>query len=372
MRLKVLTAQKGGHMNEIFKGLKVIELATVLAGPTVGMFFAELGAEVIKIENPIVGGDITRKWKLGTEDSKKDYSAYFCSVNWGKQHIFVDLKSEDGKQQVYNLIKDADVVLSNFRAGDDVKLRMDPETLLAIKSDLIIGKISGYGDESSRPAFDVVLQAEAGYMFMNGQPGSNPSKMPVALIDVLAAHQLKEALLIALIKKEKTGKGSIASISLFDAAVSALTNQASNWLMAGHIPKQMGSLHPNIAPYGEILICVDGTRIVLAVGSTAQFSGLCSALGLPDLITDERFATEQSRVEKREELFNLLSAKASKRIGKDLLDQLMNEGVPAGEIRNMEQVFEQDAAQKLVKEEVLNDGTVSKRVSDIAFKIWEK
>ncbi|MFT4524040.1 MAG: crotonobetainyl-CoA:carnitine CoA-transferase CaiB-like acyl-CoA transferase [Bacteroidia bacterium] len=359
-------------MNETFKGLRVIELATVLAGPTVGMFFAELGAEVIKIENPRLGGDITRKWKLGSEDSEKDYSAYFCSVNWGKQHVFADLKTEEGKQQVHNLVKDADIVLSNFRAGDDVKLQMDPEMLLAIKPDLIIGKISGYGNESSRPAFDVVLQAEAGYMFMNGQPGSDPSKMPVALIDVLAAHQLKEALLIALLHKEKTGNGSVVSVSLFDAAVSALTNQASNWLMAGHIPKQMGSLHPNIAPYGEILTCADGTRIVLAIGSAGQLLGLCSVLNLLELISDQRFATEQSRVENREELFKLLSAKASKINGKDLLDQFLKEGVPAGEIRNMEQVFEQEAAQKLVKEEIMSDGTISNRVSDIAFKIWEK
>ncbi|MFT5279813.1 MAG: crotonobetainyl-CoA:carnitine CoA-transferase CaiB-like acyl-CoA transferase [Bacteroidia bacterium] len=359
-------------MNETFKGLRVIELATVLAGPTVGMFFAELGAEVIKIENPRLGGDITRKWKLGSEDSEKDYSAYFCSVNWGKQHVFADLKTEEGKQQVHNLVKDADIVLSNFRAGDDVKLQMDPEMLLAIKPDLIIGKISGYGNESSRPAFDVVLQAEAGYMFMNGQPGSDPSKMPVALIDVLAAHQLKEALLIALLHKEKTGNGSVVSVSLFDAAVSALTNQASNWLMAGHIPKQMGSLHPNIAPYGEILTCADGTRIVLAIGSAGQLLGLCSVLNLLELISDQRFATEQSRVENREELFKLLSAKASKINGKDLLDQFLKEVVPAGEIRNMEQVFEQEAAQKLVKEEIMSDGTISNRVSDIAFKIWEK
>ena len=358
-------------MNETFKGLKVIELATVLAGPTVGMFFAELGAEVIKVENPRRGGDITRKWKLGSEDVEKNYSAYFCSVNWGKQHIFVDLKTEKGQNQVHDLMKDADIALTNFRSGDDLKLRMDSVSLHAINPNLIIGKITGYGDEISRPAFDVVLQAEAGYMFMNGQRGSDPSKMPVAMIDVLAAHQLKEALLIALLKKERHGLGGVVSVSLFDAAISALTNQASNWLMAGHTPQQMGSLHPNIAPYGEILVCADGSRIVLAIGSAGQFAGLCSVLDLPELVSDQRFESEQARVQNRKKLSELLSAKASKRNGQDLLTQFIIEGVPAGEIRNMEQVFEQEAAKRMIKEEVLSDGTISKRVSDIAFKIWD-
>lgn len=357
-------------MNETFKGLKVVELATVLAGPTVGMFLAELGAEVIKVENPTTGGDTTRKWKLKTEDQNKDHCAYFCSVNWGKQHIFVDLKQDKGQQQVRDLIHNADILLTNYRTGEAKKFGLDSDSLRKANPTLIIGNITGYGDESNRPAFDVILQAETGYMYMNGQPGQPPSKMPVALIDVLAAHQLKEGILLALLNRANTGKGSMVSVSLFDAAVSALTNQASNWLMAGHIPSQMGSLHPNIAPYGEILTTKDDTLIVLAVGNKKHFTALCSTLGVDQLVTNEKYSTEHFRIENRESLHQLLQQKAAQFTGQELLAKFSLNEVPAGEIRNMPKVFEQESAQRLIKENKLEDGTTAKRVSDIAFKIW--
>ncbi|MFT4680487.1 MAG: crotonobetainyl-CoA:carnitine CoA-transferase CaiB-like acyl-CoA transferase [Granulosicoccus sp.] len=356
-------------MNEVFQGLKVVELATVLAGPTVGMFFAELGADVIKVENPKTDGDITRKWKLRSENPTSEHSAYFCSVNWGKKHVFIDLKTKRGKQQVYELVKKADVIITNFKFGDDEKLGMGPSTLLNLNSALIYAKITGFGDESPRPAFDVVLQAETGYMHMNGQPGTEASKMPVALIDVLAAHQLKEAILIALLKKASTGKGSVVSVSLFEAAISALTNQASNWLIAGHVPEQMGSLHPNIAPYGEIIVSSDNMRIVLAAGTDRQFMELCKVLDIKHLSTDIRFCTAQGRIKHRKALILLLQEKAGELQGSELMDEILKAGVPAGEIRNMKEVFDLEQAKKMIKQEILTDGTVSQCVSDIAFKI---
>ena len=372
MKYATPMAQKVGHMNKPLTGLKVVELATVLAGPTVGMFLAELGAEVIKIENPNTGGDTTRHWKLPNEDPKVDHCAYFCSVNWGKEHLFIDLKNENGKQQVYGLIAKADVLLTNFRKGDGAKLGFDTDTLFNLNPKLIVGNITGYGSESRRPAFDVVLQAETGYMYMNGHAACGPAKMPVALIDVLAAHQLKEGLLLALLERARSGKGSVVSVSLYDAAISALTNQASNWLMACHIPKAMGSLHPNIAPYGEILTTADGRQVVLAVGNEKQFIALCEALELNDLPDDDRFSSEQQRLINRTELHEFLQTQAGNLKGDELLRRFDELSVPAGEIKNLEQVFEESRAKNMILEETMADGSVSKRVSDIAFEIWQK
>ena len=238
----------------MLKNLKVIELASVLAGPDVGMFFAELGAKVIKVENKLLNGDVTRGWKSVNEDKTAKVSAYFSSVNYNKEYIQLNLKDENDKTKVYKLIADSDIVIANFKPGDDIKLGMDYGTLKKHNSNLIYGEINGYGSQSKRAAYDVVLQAETGFMSMNGNETSGPIKMPIALIDVLAAHQLKEGLLLALLKKEKTNKGSLVEVSLYDTALSSLKNQATNWLMNKFIPQPIGSLHPNIAPYGEIFI----------------------------------------------------------------------------------------------------------------------
>ncbi len=350
--------------NKPLSGLKVLELASVLAGPAVGMFLAELGAEVTKVENPNTGGDVTRSWKLTTEDPNADISAYFASVNFGKQHRFLDLKKDSELAEVKQLATDSDIIIANYRAGQAEAYGLDFASLKKVNPKVIFGNITGFGAEESRPAFDVVLQAETGYMFMNGEPENEPTKMPVALIDVLAAHQLKEAILLALLQREKTSNGAFVEVSLFDAAVSALTNQASNWLMKAHIPKRMGSLHPNIAPYGEILNTQDGKQIVLAVGSNAQFTSLCEVLGLEKLAVDQRFATNQHRVENRTELQQLLQQKASTMKCEVLMDSFLAKNIPAGVIRNLKEVFASEAAQALVRK----DGE-TERVSQIAFKM---
>ena len=351
------------------KGHRVVELASVLAGPSVGMFFAELGAEVIKIENPRTGGDVTRKWKLPTEDPNSATSAYFCSVNWGKQHLFLDLKTEEGRQQVYELVKTADLVVSNYKPGDDRKLLMDYDTLRQYKPDLIYGHITGYGDDDPRAAFDVALQAETGYMYMNGTPETAPLKMPLAMIDILAAHQLKEGMLLALLKKGQTGQGAYITASLFDAAISALTNQASNWLMGKHLPQRIGSKHPNIAPYGDVLFCKGKKPIVLAVGSDQQFIQLCNILEVAHLVQDERFSTNPSRVIHREALIGYLQQKAIQFERELLLKLLDTNKVPVGAIYNMEEVFEMPAAQGMILSERLDSGEETLRPKGVAFNI---
>lgn len=352
---------------QYLKGIKVVELASVLAGPSVGMFLAELGAEIIKIENPKTNGDVTRTWKLSTEDVDSKVSAYFASVNWSKQYQFIDINTEQGQQEVLSLIDNADIVLSNFKAGDAERYGLDEKTLRTTRPNLIYAHISGFGDDDPRPAFDVVLQAEAGFMHMNGSPQSGPIKMPVALIDVLAAHQLKEGILLALLQRERTGKGSYVSVSLYDAAVASLVNQATNYLMAGHIAKRIGSEHPNIAPYGDKLSCKDGA-IVLAVGSQKQFEALCTVLGIPELTEAPWYKDNAERVKNRKELMEQLQQAVADRSRGELLNKLLVAHVPAGAIRNMAEVMNDPRTQRLLLKETI-DGVETTRVSGNVFKV---
>jgi len=352
----------------MLSNLKVIELASVLAGPDVGMFFSEMGAEVIKIENKLIGGDVTRNWKSPNENKNAKVSAYYSSVNWNKKSLFLNLKDKEDKQQVYELITSADIVITNFKPGDDNKLEMDYQTLKKMNPNIIYGSINGYGSKSDRAAYDVVLQAETGFMFMNGNSLSGPIKMPVALIDVLAAHQLKEGLLLALLKREKENKGSLVEVSLYDAAISSLKNQATNWLMNNLIPQPIGSLHPNISPYGETFETKDNKLIVLAIGNNKHFKLLLETLGIEELLSNELFATNQDRVINRK----LLAKELAQQFKNDTKDNWMNlfikRGIPAGSINNIKEVFKNSSARDLVLDETI-DGVETKRVKTVVFKI---
>lgn len=353
-------------MQQYLKNLKVVELAGVLAGPAVGMFFAELGAHVIKIENSKTGGDVTRKWKLPSEGVDDDLSAYFCSVNYKKEYLFYNLEDPAEREKVYNICAQADIVISNYKKGDDVKLGMDEASLRKVSTKMIYAHLSGYGENSNKPAFDVVLQAETGFMFMNGTAGSGPVKMPVALIDIMAAHQLKEAILLALLKRERTGKGSRIEVSLYESAIASLANQASNWLMKKHLPVREGSLHPNIAPYGEIMTTRDNVQLVLAIGSDKQFASMCECLGVAEIAKDEKFSTNQLRIKNREMLFTLLEEYFKKFDFVSLADKLDKMNVPYGRINNMEDLFSNEIARAMILQEDIN-GIDTKRVSTIAF-----
>ncbi len=348
--------------------LKVIELASVLAGPDVGMFFAELGAEVIKIENKLTKGDITRQWKLNSENKLANVSAYYSAVNWHKKVLLINLKDEKDRNKVYQLVKEVDIVIANFKYGDDLKLKMDYDTLKKHNPTIIYGAINGFGKNNNRIAYDVVLQAETGFMSMNGTQKSGPIKMPVALIDVLAAHQLKEGLLLALLNKEKTKKGAFVEVSLYDTAVASLKNQATNWLMNQHIAKPIGSLHPNIAPYGEIFLTKDNKLIVLAIGSDKQFVQLLKVIGAEQLIHNSKFLTNQKRVSNRKDLATRLAPFIKKETRKKLIQLLIQENIPTGAINNIKEVFENENAQQLILEENI-EGIPTKRVKTAIFKI---
>src|SRR5258708_2997241 len=198
--------------------LKVLELASVLAGPSVGQFFAELGAEVIKIENPKIGGDVTRGWKTPGEPTD-DRSAYFCSCNWGKKSVALDLTVQKDLEVVKSLTVKSDIGIASYKSGGGEKVGVSYLQSKTYNPQLIYGQITGYGSDDDRVGYDAVIQAETGFMALNGEQDGPPTKMPVALIDILAAHQLKEGLLLALLKREKTGGGSFVEVSLVQTAV---------------------------------------------------------------------------------------------------------------------------------------------------------
>lgn len=341
-------------------GLRVLELASILAGPVTGQFLAELGADVIKVENPATGGDPTRSWRLGREDPANPVGAYFSCANWGKRSIALNVATAAGREVIHDLARRADVVIASYKPGDDRKLGLDPDTLLGLNPRLIYGQISAYGSRDPRPGFDAIVQAESGFTYLNGEADGPPVKMPVALMDLLAAHQLKEGILLALLMRERTGAGRHVHVSLLDAAVASLANQASNYLVAGLVPQRMGSEHPNIAPYGSIFRLGDGRELVLAVGTERQWQSLTRAIDRPELAGDPRFADNLGRVANRQPLRDELerafaaidSGEAARRLGEA--------GVPFGFVNDMKAVFEQPTVRgRLLRAEVPGAGTIA-------------
>lgn len=331
----------------MFTRLKVLELASVLAGPSVGQFFAELGAEVIKIENPHTGGDVTRSWK-GAGEQTDDRSAYFCCCNWGKKSVVLDLTSVDDREKVMKLAARTDLVIASYKQGDAEKLGVGYEQIKAVNPSVIYGSVTGYGPGDERVGYDALIQAESGFMDLNGQPDGPPTKMPVALIDVLAAHQLKEGLLVALLRRERTGEGSCVEVSLMETALASLANQATNWTVGGSVPLRQGSAHPNIAPYGDTFSTADGKRLLLAVGNDRQFESLLAAVGIDR--SDEHVAvlkTNPDRVRNRGALKELLSKAISTCQSQELVAELHRLKVPAGLIRNVQEALADPLAQPL-------------------------
>ena len=351
----------------IFKDLKVVELASVLAGPAVGMFFAELGANVVKIENKKTNGDITRNWKSSNEKTE-NISAYFSSVNWGKEHLFLDYSNKEDFSKLLSLLKEADVIICNFKYGDAEKFNLTYLDVQKTNNKVIYAQLNGFKSQPERVAFDVVLQAECAYMHMNGQKDSPPTKMPLAMMDLLAAHQLKEGVLVALLKKEKTGKGSLVETSLEEAALSSLANQATNWLMNQEIPQRIGSMHPNIAPYGDIFTTKDNKLLVTAIGSNKQFASFCNLLGRKEIATENKFSSNQNRLKNRIELQRTLETLILNYDRDELIEKCIQISIPIGAIKNMEEVFSSETAQNMLLEEVVN-GEKTTRIKSVAFKI---
>lgn len=348
--------------HSFFKDLIVVELASVLAGPSVGMFFAELGAKVYKIENSKTGGDVTRKWTSRSETELP--SAYYASINYLKETILLDLTLAKEYNKLCQLIKSADIVISNYQPSVAKKLKLEYNDIRTIKDDIILLALDGFS-ESVRPAFDVVLQAETGWISMTGN-GDKPAKLPVALIDVIAGHQLKEAALMAIIHKLKTGEGSYVKCNLEKSSLSALANQATNYLMNGEIAKPIGTHHPNIAPYGDCYSAADGIQFVLAIGSDAQFEALWNILDLRDEVKVNWFQSNNDRLKNRVSLNENLQSAISKHQSRILFKAFESRKVPYGKIKNLGEVLESETAKSMTLEEN-QEGRNTSRLSSIAF-----
>jgi len=359
--------QSSSNSDLPFLHLKVLDLSSVLAGPLTGSFFAELGATVAKIENMTTGGDATRQWKLPSEDSKNPYSAYYHSANFGKEVLLLDFNSKNDKKKLEEIISQSDIVISNFQKKVAEKFDLLPDDIVQRYPKVIFAQLSAYDFDDPRPGYDLVMQGETGWISMTGIDKDHYAKLPVAMIDIIASHQMKEAILIGLLKKASTGKGGVIYVSLYKSALSALANQATNYLIAGHVPVPTGTLHPNIAPYGDIFLDKDGIKFLLAVGSDAQFKKLWFTLNL----TEKEYHTfewNSERLKHRSLLQNVLQQSFVTFKISELKEIFNAQNIPFCEIRSLDTVFAQEEAKTMLNQEKI-DGETVYSVSNIAFKM---
>jgi crotonobetainyl-CoA:carnitine CoA-transferase CaiB-like acyl-CoA transferase len=312
-------------------GVRVVDLSRVLAGPYATMTLADLGADIVKVEHP-AGGDETRTWGPPFAGGE---SAYFLSVNRGKRSVAIDLKDPEGRDLALDLCARADVVIENFRPGGARRLGLDYETVKERRPDVVYCTISGFGarEPRDRAGYDFTVQAESGLMSITGEPGGEPMKVGVAIVDVLTGLNAATAILAALYRREHTGEGDFVQVSLLDSAFSALVNVAANALLTGEEPERHGNAHPSIVPY-QPFRAADGW-IAVAAANDGLYGRLCAAIGRRDLTTDERYATNEARVRNREPLIAELQAVFAGRSTEDWNGVLLAAGVPAGKIRGV-------------------------------------
>lgn len=350
-----------------FKGLKVLDISNILAGPLTASFFAELGATVIKIENKLTGGDATRQWKLPGENQEHKFSAYYFSANYGKQVMLLDLTLREDRQKAEELLASSDIVLSNFQKKVAEKLGFLPHEVVRKYPSLIFAQLSAYSFDDPRPGYDLVMQGETGWISMTGTDKNHLSKIPVAIIDIFASHQLKESILIAMTKKVLTGKGSEIHVSLYKSGISGLANQASNFLMNNKVAGPIGTLHPNIAPYGDLFCAADGTVFMLAVGSDEQFKKLWKTL-MPDVPINPNFEFNSRRVEFRYEMCGTLQQSFGSLTFEEIDKLLGTINVPYCSIKKLDEVLREPFAGEMILEQTIQDET-GQSVSSIAFDI---
>lgn len=320
-------------------GIKVIELARILAGPWAGQTLADLGADVIKVEAP--EGDDTRRWGPPFIDRDGDRSAaYFHATNRGKRSIICDFRTAEGQDVVRKLIADADVVIENFKVGGLAKYGLDWPSLQAINPRLIYCSITGFGQTgpyAHRAGYDFIIQGMAGVMSVTGEKGGQPQKVGVAVTDVFTGVYAATAILAALMQRAVTGRGQQIDMALMDVATAIMANQNMNYLTTGKAPAKMGNAHPNLAPYA-VFDCADGW-IILATGNDGQYRKLCAILGLDPLADHPDYLTNADRVRNREPLTDAITAATVTWTKADLLQACEDHGVPAGPINNLAEVF---------------------------------
>lgn len=320
-------------------GLKVVELARILAGPWAGQLLADMGAEVIKVEAP--NGDDTRTWGPPfIEHDEETSAAYFHGCNRGKKSVVIDFRTDNGKAALLSLLDDADIVIENFKVGGLAKYGLDYATLKESHPRLVYCSITGFGQDgpyAARAGYDYIIQGMSGLMSVTGEPDGQPQKVGVAVTDILTGLYASNAILAAIHQRHQTGQGQQIDLALLDVAVATTANQAMNYLATGKSPKRLGNAHPNIVPY-QVFECSDG-HVIIAVGNDGQFRKFCSVLDAVELADDPRFATNPARLENREVLVPILAEKMLAWTKADVMAACEANGVPAGPINTFEDVF---------------------------------
>ncbi|MBP2514802.1 CaiB/BaiF CoA-transferase family protein [Sphingomonas sp. PvP018] len=322
-------------------GLKVVELARILAGPWAGQVLADLGADVVKVESP--AGDDTRTWGppfIDNPDGTSD-AAYFHAANRGKRSVVADFTTPEGQAAVRALIADADVVIENFKVGGLARYGLDYPTLAAINPQLVYCSITGFGQDgpyAPRAGYDFIVQGMSGIMDLTGEPDGAPQKIGVAFADIMTGLYSVIAIQAALAMRERTGRGQQIDMALLDTMTGVLANQAMNWFASGVSPTRVGNAHMNVCPYA-VFPTSDGW-FILAVGNDGQFRRFCDAMGLPEMRDDPRFATNAGRLAFKDILFVGIEAATSLVPKLELLARLEAVGVPAGPINTVAQAFD--------------------------------
>lgn len=324
-------------MGAALEGIKVVDLTRALAGPYCSMMLGDFGAEIIKVEMPGTGDD-TRQWGPPFLNGE---SAYFMSCNRNKKSITLNLKTSTDKEILWELIKECDVLLENFRPGTMEKLGYSTEKLLEVNPGLIYCRISGFGQTgpySKRPGFDVILQAMSGIMSITGEENGPPVKVGVAMADIGAGMWAAFGILTALLARNRNGKGQVVDVSLLDGQVAWLTYMAGNYFATGVNPKELGSGHPNIVPY-QAFQTKDEKYIIVGVGNDSLWKKFCKVAGLLHIMDDPRYATNPKRLENREDVLRIVQDALMTKTSGEWLKILEKEGIPCGPINTLEDVF---------------------------------
>ena len=323
-------------------GVRVLELARILAGPWAGQLLADLGADVIKVERPQEGDD-TRHWgpPFVRSAAGDDLSAaYFHSCNRGKRSVAIDIATPEGQARIRALAMDADVIIENFKVGGLARYGLDAASLRALNPRLIYCSITGFGQTgpyAHRPGYDFIAQAMGGMMSITGEPDGPPQKSGVAYADIFTGVYSTVGILAALHQRQRTGEGAHVDMALLDTQVGVLGNQALNWMVSGDVPQRMGNGHVNLVPY-QSFACADGD-VIIAVGNDRQFARLCQVLNLSEIASDARFATNPARVANRQTLIALIAAATQSWASAELYAALEADGIPAGPVNRIDQVF---------------------------------
>ena len=331
-------------------GVYVLDLSRILAGPTATQLLGDLGATVIKVENPKTGGDDTRGWgpnyAKGSDGQRTDLSAYFMAANRNKQSIAVDISTHEGQDIVRQLAARADIVIENYKPDGLVKYGLDHATLRKAHPGLVYCSISGFGQTGpnrDQPGYDLMAQGYGGIMSLTGDPDGAPMKVGVGIADVMCGMYATIGILAALRHRDATGEGQHIDLSLVDAQMAWLINEGCNYLTSGQVPERRGNAHPNIVPY-DAFETSDG-HVLVAVGNDSQYARFCDAIGAPELGRNPRFATNMGRIEHRDALIPALRPLLASMSRAEVLEKLQKVKVPCGPIHNVAEALGSDQAQ---------------------------